>query len=93
VEPHARRAREQLDRPVVVRRAEPAGDDEQVVVEPFAQRLLEVGGVVADDRDPRWSDDARNGPLRSCRSPRTSSEPVATIVARRLVMRAANPSG
>src|SRR5439155_7690037 len=42
---------EQLDRPVVVCRAEPARDDEQVAGEAFAERLLEVGGVVAHDRD------------------------------------------
>ncbi len=41
--------RKQLDRPVVVRRPEPAGDDEQVVPEAVAERRLELGGRVADD--------------------------------------------
>ena len=43
------RVREQLDRPVVVRRAEAARDDEQVVREPLAQRPFEIRRVVSDD--------------------------------------------
>jgi len=79
---------EQLDRAVVVCRTEPTRDDEQVVSETFAERGLEIGRFVADDRDARRSmpsrssEAARTGPLRSCRSPRTSSEPDATMAAR-----------
>src|SRR5581483_5136076 len=51
-EPTAGRPGEQLDRAVVVRRPEAAGDDEQVLGETGAQRRLEVGRVVADDGDP-----------------------------------------
>ena len=40
---------EQLDRAVVVRRAEAAGADEQVVPEAVAERRLELCGRVADD--------------------------------------------
>ena len=45
--------REQLDRPVVVRRPEATRDDEQIVSEAVDERRLEIGRVVADDRDPR----------------------------------------
>src|SRR5206468_2890676 len=40
----------------VVRRAEAAGDREQVEREPLPQRRLEIGRVVADDGDPRRVD-------------------------------------
>ena len=43
---------EELDRAVVVRRTEPAGDHEQVGVEPFVERGPQLVGTVADDRDP-----------------------------------------
>ena len=43
--------RDELDRPVVVRRAETAGDEADVGLEALAQRRLELVGVVADDRD------------------------------------------
>ncbi len=45
-------AREQLDRAVVVRRAEAPGDDEEILVEAGPQRGLELGGLVADHGDP-----------------------------------------
>src|SRR5205823_1826666 len=47
------RAREKLDRPVVVRRPEAAGDDAEVGAKPLAKRLLELLRPVADDRDAR----------------------------------------
>ena len=82
-------ARHELDRPVVVGRPEPARDEAEVGVERLAERLSDVVGPVADDRDalgleaePKQPRAARNGPLRSCRSPRTSSLPVTTIAAR-----------
>ena len=53
MEPDAGGAGKQLDRAVVVRRPEPARDDEQIGLESFAERALELGGVVADDGDPR----------------------------------------
>ena len=49
----ARGTRHQLDRAVVVRRPEPARDAAEIGLEPLAQRRLELGRVVADDRDPR----------------------------------------
>jgi hypothetical protein len=77
----ARRLRDELDRPVVVRRAEPARDEAQVGVEPLRERRLELVGTVADDRDPRRLEPelerlrARNGPFRSVRSPRHELAP------------------
>ncbi len=53
VQADAERLRDHLDRAVVVRRAEPAGDEADVGLEPLAQRRLELLGRVADDRDPR----------------------------------------
>ncbi len=47
----AGRARDELDRHVVVRRAEPAGDDDEVCPERLAERCLQLPLVVADDRD------------------------------------------
>ena len=47
-----RRRRDELDRPVVVRRPEPAGGDEQVRVEPGRERRAQLVRVVPDDRDP-----------------------------------------
>ena len=67
----------------------PPETHEQVVGEPLAQRCLEVGRVVADDRDARRVEaepEQRRGEIRAVavgRSPRTSSEPDATIAARR----------
>ena len=52
----ARGACEELDGAVVVRRPQPTRDDEQLAVEPIAQRALEIGGVVADDGDARRLD-------------------------------------
>ena len=55
---------------------------------PAAQRRLEVGGIVADDQDPRRLSPSasasarRTARCRSVRSPRTSSLPVTTIAAR-----------
>ncbi len=68
VEPHAGRVGEQLDRAVVVRRPEPARDDEQVVLEPAAKRRLEIGRVVADDRDPSRFDTAAEQVRREVRA-------------------------
>ena len=45
-------ARDHLDRSVVVRRAEAAGDEAEVRLEPLPERLLEILRAVADDRDP-----------------------------------------
>jgi hypothetical protein len=47
-----RRAREQLDRPVVVRRPQPAREHEEVGLEPLPDSGLQLCRVVADDRDP-----------------------------------------
>src|SRR3954451_1850156 len=48
------RLRNELDRAVVVRRAEPSRHEDCVtIVERRAQRRLELAGVVADDRDSR----------------------------------------
>ena len=81
--------REQLDRPVVVGRAEAAGDDEQVVLEPLAEAPPRAPAgasptiVIRAGSSPSESSGcARNGPLRSVRSPRTSSLPVTTMAAR-----------
>ena len=49
--PDPRRARQKLDRAVVVRRPETAGDAQQVVGEALVQRRLEVGRIVPHDRD------------------------------------------
>ena len=54
------RPREQLDRPVVVGRPEPAGDAQEVVPEPLGQRGLEIGRIVADDRDRDRRDPERD---------------------------------
>ena len=96
----AGRAREQLDRAVVVGRAEPARDDEQVVAEarreapPRARRARRRRSRTSAGSMPSESSDrARNGPFRSVRSPRTSSEPVTTIAARGRVSRRATPLG
>ena len=35
-----------------MRRAQPAGDDAQIGLQPFAERSGELTGRVADDRDP-----------------------------------------
>ena len=47
------RARDHLDGAVVVRRAEPTGDEARVGFQAFSERRFELDGVVADDRDPR----------------------------------------
>ena len=80
------RTGQELDRAVVVRRAETTRDTEQVVPRALrAARVSRSAGVVSDDGYPggsipsRNSDAARYGPFRSLRSPRTSSEPDATI--------------
>src|SRR5205807_1978408 len=49
----AGRPREELDRPVVMRRAEPARDDAEIGSQPFAEGSLQLLRPVADDRDPR----------------------------------------
>ena len=46
-----RRAPEHLHGPVVVRRAETAGDETRVRIQPLAQRRLQLGRRVSDDRD------------------------------------------
>ena len=48
-----RRTRDELHGSVVVGRAEPAGDEARVGLQTLAQHGLELGGGVADDRDPR----------------------------------------
>ena len=47
-----RDARDELDRPVVVRRPEPTRDEADVGLEAFSQGSFQIGGVVADDRNP-----------------------------------------
>jgi hypothetical protein len=47
-----RRLRDQLDRAVVVRGAEPAGDKAELGGEPLGEGGLELVGTVADDGDP-----------------------------------------
>src|SRR5581483_12446511 len=42
---------DELDRAVVVRRAEAAGDEQQVGAQTVRDRLPQLGGAVADDRD------------------------------------------
>jgi hypothetical protein len=51
--------REQLDRAVVVRRAQTAGRDDQVELERLAQRGFQLLWPVADDADPLRLDAAR----------------------------------
>ena len=46
-------ARDHLDGAVVVGRAETAGDEARLRLQPLPQRRLELLGSVADDRDPR----------------------------------------
>ena len=61
------RPREQFDRAIVVRWAEPAGDDEEVVVEPGAQRSLQLRRFVTDDGDADGIDaqpEERGGQIR-----------------------------
>ncbi len=52
MEADAERPRHHLDRAVVVRRPEPAGDEADVSLEPVAKRQGQLLGRVADDRDP-----------------------------------------
>ena len=87
VEPERRR--DELDRPVVVRRAEAARDDAQRrPADPRrAPPRARSGGsptieIRAGSRPSEEPSRARNGPFRSVRSPRTSSLPVTTIAAR-----------
>jgi len=47
-----------------VRRPEPAGGDDEVVVEPLGERLLELARRVADEVDPRRLDAERDQRLR-----------------------------
>src|SRR5205807_8023577 len=51
-EPDAEGFRDELDRPVVVGRAEPARDEDGVCRERVAERRLELGRSVPDDCDP-----------------------------------------
>src|SRR5207253_10441345 len=53
VEPDAEGFRDELDRPVVVRRAEAPRDEHGVGLERVAKSRLELRGGVTDDRDPR----------------------------------------
>ncbi len=50
---HARGVCEKLDRPVVMRRAESARDDQQIVAEAVGERGLELRRIVTDNRDSR----------------------------------------
>ena len=78
---------DELDRPVVVGRAEPPGNEAEVCGERLAESVLEVFDGIADDGDRRRLETeadslgSEEGPFRSWRSPRTSSDPVATIAA------------
>ena len=92
--------REQLDGAVVVCRPEAARDDEQVVprarrgAPPRARRgtsptIRSSAGSIPSASSER----ARNGPLRSVRSPRTSSEPVTTIARARAAQPTCTPLG
>jgi hypothetical protein len=49
-----RRLRDQLDRAVVVRWAEPTRDEAELGCEPLGKSGLELVGTVADDGDPGW---------------------------------------
>ena len=48
----ARDACDELDRPVVVRRPQAAGDEADVCLAPRPESRLEIDGVVPDDHDP-----------------------------------------
>ena len=93
--PDAGGLREQLDRAVVVRRAEAARDDEQVVREPFGERSLEVGRVVADDRDPRRLEPEARGARRrgTARFGRTGRRGRAPSPMRRSLRAGGMPTG
>jgi hypothetical protein len=92
-QPDAGRARDELDRAVVVRRAEPARDDAEVGAQPSRApprarpRGRRRSTIRAGSIPRRSSSAARNGPFRSRRSPRTSSLPVTTTNARGAVKR------
>ena len=82
-------ARDELDRAVVVRRPEPAGDEAEIGLEAAREarardprRRSPTITIRAGSRPSRTASAARNGPLRSWRSPRTSSVPVTTMAAR-----------
>ena len=85
VQADAERLRHHLDRAVVVRRAEPAGDEARVGGEPSRSAASSSSGesptiaIRAGSRPRRSASRARNGPFRSVRSPRTSSLPVTTM--------------
>ena len=72
---------DELDRPVVVRRPEPAGDEAQVGPRPSESAASSSSGrsptivILAGSRPSNSACAARNGPFRSVRSPRTSSLP------------------
>ena len=63
-EPAACDARDELDGAVVVRRAEPTGDEAEVRLEALRERALEIGGAVADDRDPLGLEPEADAPRR-----------------------------
>ena len=48
----ARRLRDELDRAIVVRRAETSRNEADVGLNSLPERLLELGGIVADDDHP-----------------------------------------
>ena len=69
-QPHARGARDELDGAVVVRRAEPTGDDAEVgACDPFGERPLSSSSrsptieIRAGSTPSRSSSEARNGPF------------------------------
>ena len=73
---HAGGAGDHLHGAIVVRRPEPARDDAEIGSEPFAQRGLEIGRVVSDDRDPRGVETEREHGMREKRA--VTVPPVAT---------------
>jgi DNA-binding transcriptional regulator YiaG len=66
---------EQLDRAVVVGRAETAGDHEQIARQPVGERRFEIGRIVADNRDARRVD--AEPKQRRCQERPVSVVPVA----------------
>ena len=92
-------ARDELDRAVVVRRPEPARESTASPSSNAARSAASSSAgssptiaIRAGSRPSRSASRARNGPLRSVRSPRTSSLPVTTMTARGRLNRRRVPS-
>ena len=75
-------ARDELDRPVVVRRAEPARDEADVRLAPGSERSLEVEGIVPDDDDPLGRQAERKGLTRVERAVSVVALPAHELAAR-----------